>query len=73
MDLQFKNQTSEIPFELLNPGDVFRYNGNYYLVYTKNPELDENNALLIDDCAFCYQDFQNDTIVELRKATLVIE
>lgn len=72
MQIQIRNQ-KEITFELLNPGDVFYYNGDYYLVYTKNPELDENKALLIGDCDFYCQDFSNDTVVEVKKATLVIE
>lgn len=73
MDLQFRNKTSEIPFELLNPGDVFFYNGDYYLVYAEDLDSDQNEALLINNCDFCHQPFSNDTIVELRKATLVIE
>ena len=72
MQIQIKNE-KEITFELLSPGDVFCYNGNYYLVYTEDPDLDQNEALLIGNCDFRYQAFSNDTIVELKKATLVIE
>ena len=73
MEIQIKNKSPEIPFELLNPGDVFCYNGNYYLVYTEDPDLDRNEALLIGNCDFRYECFSNDTMVELKKATLVVE
>ena len=69
MQIQFKNKSPEITFEMLNPGDVFCYNGNYYLVYTEDLDSDQNEALLINNGDFCYQSFSNDTIVELKKAT----